>query len=66
MRVLCPKDDHICMGKFCTYILNGCTMYKRIVQLETCIKSVLADSESGTHWGPDITVCEKLRTILEG
>jgi glycyl-tRNA synthetase alpha subunit len=38
----------------------------RIVELETAIKRALDDEESGTGWGPDVTVCAYLRDALAG
>ena len=36
----------------------------RCVQMDAAIRRALADSESGTGWGPDVTVCGYLREAL--
>jgi len=39
-------------------------MNNRICELQDAIKSALDDSESGDGWGPDITICERLRAVM--
>jgi len=36
-----------------------------IEKQRTAIERALADEESGTLWGPDVTVCEYLREAIE-
>ena len=36
----------------------------RCVQMDAAIRRALADSESGSGWGPDVTVCGYLRDAL--
>ncbi len=41
-------------------------LHKRIFTLEAAISRVLADSESGKGWGPDVTMVGVLRDALNG
>ena len=37
----------------------------RVAELEAAIREVLADEETGTGWGPDITMALRLKEVLE-
>lgn len=39
-------------------------MNNRIIELQDAIQITLDDSESGNGFGPDVTVCEKLRSVM--
>ena len=43
----------------------GFRLIERVAELEAVIREVLADEETGTGWGPDITMALRLKEVLE-
>lgn len=44
----------------------GYGLLERVAELEAAIREVLADEETGTGWGPDVTMVARLQAALEG
>lgn len=77
--VLCPMDEDRVICEFSTEqdamlvlaavnalagIPDPAAFVKRAKAIEDAVIRALADNESGSGWGPDVTVCGYLRAAL--
>lgn len=60
-RKLWDEED---MRDYVVKVTALASRQQEVERLREAIKRALADSESGTGWGPDITVCSYLRAAL--
>ena len=58
------RTDRTDEWKMDEYVRMAQQLEAEIGRLRASIKRALADSESGTGWGPDVTVCAYLREAL--